>query len=88
MIFGEERLFIIEYPHVSSGMMEFILKFIEKDPCGIKMKGNFPKIWTIETEKVYGPLLFDEDNIYEVVKMDYHHNWLWINQVFRYEDDF
>lgn len=81
MVFGEERLFIIEYPAVPSGMSEFILKFVGNEPGGIKMKGIFPKIWAMEAGKVIGPLLFDEDDVYEVVEMDYKNNLLWISQV-------
>ncbi len=82
MVFGEERLFIIECPAVPSGMNEFILKFIGKDLNGFKMKGIFPEAWAMEAEKVAGPLLFDEDDVYEVVATDYKNNLLWINQVF------
>jgi hypothetical protein len=85
LIFGEERLFIIESPKVPSGIGEFILKFVGTEPRGIKMKGIFPQIWAIEAEKIVGPLLFDEDVVYEVVEIDYKNNLLWINQVFDQE---
>ncbi len=81
MIFGEERLFIIECPEIPSGMNEFILKCIGEDLDGFKMKGVFPKSWTTEMEKTTGPLLFDEDDIYEVVKTDYENNILWLRHV-------
>jgi hypothetical protein len=53
-----------------------------KDQNGLKMKGDFPRVWTMETEKITGPLLFDEDSIYEVVTMDYDNRLIWLRQVF------
>ena len=82
MVFGEERLFIIEYPDVPPGIKEFILRFVGKDLNGLKMKGKFPRVWIKETGRVSGPLLFDEGTIYEAVMMDYDKDLLWINQVF------
>ena len=82
MIFGEERLFIIEYPGSPLGIKEFILRFTGKDQSGFKMKGQFPNVWTEEMGKVSGPLLYDEDIIYETVMVDYDNNLLWINQIF------
>jgi hypothetical protein len=82
MVFGEERLFVIEYPDAPQGIREFILRFMGKDQNGLKMKGDFPKIWTMEMEKITGPLLFDEDSIYEAVTMDYDNRLIWLRQVF------
>jgi hypothetical protein len=58
MVFGEERLFIVNYPNVPPGILEFFLRFLGKDQNGLKMKGNFSKVWTIKTGKFCGPLLF------------------------------
>ncbi len=82
MIFGEERLFIIEYPVSPPGIMEFFLRFLGMDQNGFKMKGDFPKVWSVETGKVCGPLLYEEDNIYEVVTTDYSKNLIWLRQIF------
>lgn len=82
MVFGEERFFIIEYPDAPQGLSEFILRFTGKDQNGFKMKGDFPRVWTMETGKISGPLLFDEDSIYEVVTMKYDNHLIWIRQVF------
>jgi hypothetical protein len=80
MVFGEERLFIIEYPPDPQGIMEFILRFMGPDQNGLKMKGNFPRIWTDEAGKADGPLLYDEDNVYEVISFDYDNHLIWLRQ--------
>jgi hypothetical protein len=82
MVFGEGRRFIVEHPDAPQGIQEFILRFMGKDRIGLKMKGDFPGVWNIETGKINGPLLFDEDSIYEVVTMDYNNRFIWLRQVF------
>lgn len=82
MVLCEERFFIIEYPDAPSGIMEIILRFMGRDQNGFKMKGIFPKVWTDEAGKIDGPLLRDEDNVYEVISVDYQNNSIWLGQVF------
>jgi hypothetical protein len=81
MVFREERLFIIQYPDVPPGKREFFLRFLRKDQIGLKMGGDFPKIWTVKMGKICGPLLLEEENVYEVVRLNYDNRLIWLRQV-------
>lgn len=82
MVYGEERLYLYEYPDNPPGFMEVFLRYMGKEKNGIKMKGNLPRIWTVTADEVLGPLLFDDDTVYEVSAVDYDNNFIWLNRVF------
>lgn len=81
MIFGEERLFYIDtYPNEKYN--ELNLRSLDEDVIGIKTRGDFPKLWKTETDNsVSGPQLFDDDYVYNVVKVDYGNKIMWVEQI-------
>ena len=76
MVFGEERLFktnaLLKYK------CEFFLRFMGKDPSGLKMRGTFPKLWKVTADQILGPQLVDEDSVYDIVNVDYNKSNLWL----------
>jgi hypothetical protein len=78
MIFGEERLFKTNAQLKYKG--ELFLRFMGKDPRGLKMHGVFPNLWKVKNNNCIGPQLVAEDGIYHIVEVDYNKGYLWLNQ--------
>jgi hypothetical protein len=76
MVFGEERLYKtnvrLKY------RCEFYLRFLGNDSTGFKMHGTFPNLWKVTDQKITGPQLIDEDGIYNIARVDYNKNNIWL----------
>lgn len=76
MVFGEERPFRLA--NTSEQSDQLYLRFIKTDGDGIKMKGDFPKLWKIKNRQIVGPQLLGEDGTYKIVGVDYISRKLWL----------
>ncbi len=45
---------------------------------GLKLTGGIPFLWDYDGQKVVGPGLYDDDHSYQVVDVDYRHNYIWL----------
>ncbi len=77
MVFGEERLFKTNVQ--LKYKFELYLRFLGEDSSGIKMRGVFPNLWRVNGTKVIGPQLVDEDHVYNISKIDYHKECVWLS---------
>lgn len=81
MLEGEERLFRTDVLPLDQKYCEFPLAFCGSEEPGLKMRGYFPRLWDREKNELTGPILFDDDYSYVVIKVDYEQCCIWMQRV-------
>lgn len=57
------------------------LTYIDNDSKGMKFTGGIPFLWELDEDSIQGPNLYDEDDVYRVVDIDYCNNNIWIEKI-------
>jgi hypothetical protein len=79
MVFGEEKFFFIDSLEWENAIL---LKYIGADEYGMKMEGIFPAFWCRKHDDYFiGPMIYDDDHIYEVSNVDYEDYLIWLYRV-------
>lgn len=54
------------------------LRCLGMEELGLKMSGDFPILWETDDDEVDGPELYDDDDQYKVMKVDYENSLIWL----------